>query len=74
MSDDPIRDEHRAQMNALAKVIDEAINGDEPKKYGFALLVFDFGTGGFMNYISNAHRDTMVKAMQEFIQRQVSRN
>jgi hypothetical protein len=78
VSDDPIREEHRAAMNALAKVIDEAINGESglpgPNKYGFALLVFDFGSGGFMNYISNADRATMQTAMQEFIRRQASRN
>lgn len=70
MADDPIREEHRVAMNDIAKQIDRALRDNGLKgKVGFALLVFDFGGGGFMNYISNADRDDMLRAMGEFIAR-----
>lgn len=64
-------------MNNVARTIDKIFNpGDGPKKVGFALLVFDLGSGGerYMNYISNAERDDMVRAMEEFVRRSTSRN
>lgn len=39
-----------------------------PEGYGFALLVFPFGEGGGMFYMSSAERETMIKAMKEFIE------
>jgi hypothetical protein len=73
MADDAIRPEHRLKMNEIAKWLDAAIN-ESGVKCGFALLVFDFGADGFMNYISNANRDDMIRAMEEFIARHVNRN
>ena len=37
--------------------------------YGFALLLFNFGEGGEMFYTSNAQREDIIKAMQEFIEK-----
>lgn len=42
-------------------------NGRLPMGMGFALLMFDFGEGGNMFYISNGQREDVVKAMQEFV-------
>lgn len=42
-------------------------NGRLPVGMGFALLMFDFGPGGNMFYISNAQREDVLKSMQEFI-------
>ena len=39
-------------------------------KIGFALLIFEFGEGGAMFYISNADRKNMVLALKEFIVKQ----
>jgi hypothetical protein len=39
-----------------------------PKKIGFAVLVFDFGGGGNMAWISNAKRADMIKALTEFVE------
>lgn len=67
MSDQPIRPEHRAMMNAIAERLDACFPG-----FGFALLVFDLGANpgtGFMNYISNAKREDMCEAMLEFVKR-----
>ncbi|MGF6641869.1 hypothetical protein [Paraburkholderia sp. MM6662-R1] len=62
--DEPIEDNHRALMNALAHALREVL-----APYGFALLVFDFNRieGGRMNYISNANREDMMKALREFV-------
>lgn len=67
----PIQPKHYAQMNAIAHTLDEIFNGMEgEKRYGFCLLVFEFGTpgpGSRMNYISNAKREDMVVALREFL-------
>lgn len=70
----PIRPEHIEVMNDIARTLDEAINPGRPKQYGFCLMVFDFGSGGYMNYISNADRNTMLQAMREFIDRNLQQN
>ena len=40
-----------------------------PPGIGFSLLIFTFGEGGDMFYSSNAQREDMIKAMQEFIEK-----
>lgn len=68
----PIQEDLRALMNALATVIREAVNPDGEKRNGFCLLVFPFGqpTGEHRcNYICNADRDDMIATMREFIAR-----
>ena len=36
-----------------------------PKDFGFAIIVFPFKTLGEANYISNANRTDMIKALRE---------
>ncbi len=48
-------------MKKLGDIIGEKI----PKEFGFALLVFPFHSPGISNYISNAQRDDMIKALRE---------
>jgi hypothetical protein len=81
LGDAPIEDEHRAQMNAIAQVLDETFNGKDAqprmhgkpdkRKVGFVLLVFPFGEKeGRCNYISNgADRRDVVTLMKEQIKR-----
>ncbi len=52
----------RTQMNELAEIISAKV-----KPNGFALLVFPLNVQGNMSFISNARRDEMLVAMQEFI-------
>ncbi|MFC0694750.1 hypothetical protein [Paraburkholderia humisilvae] len=49
-------------MNEIGSIL-----GDVFKGKGFALLVFDFGPDGMMNWLSNADRDDMLVALREFI-------
>lgn len=48
----------------LANMVGNAL----PEGYGFCLLLFSFGdTEDKLQYISNANRDDIVKAMKEWI-------
>ena len=50
---------------AIATVIDEALQELHGEKMGFGLLIFDFGADGRVFWISNADRKDMVEAMKE---------
>jgi len=58
-------------MEEKARDIGRTIGKSLPKGLGFALLVFDFESQGegFLTWISNAKRDDMLKALQEFMQK-----
>lgn len=60
-----------SRMRDIGQRIHSALDESELKgKMGFALLLFDFGVGGSMFYISDANREDMLKAMKEFIAKQ----
>ena len=52
------------QMRELARLIEPRIKG-----LGFALFVFPFKEPGISNYISNADRNDMIKALKEKVKR-----
>jgi hypothetical protein len=54
----------RADLKALGRHVDHQL----PYGWGFVVLAFPFGAGGRMNYISNAQRADIVRAMYEFIE------
>ena len=60
-------------INQFLKMIGSAIGSALPKNYGFMLMIFEFGGSEEKRknlfYISSAQRDTMLKAMGEFIER-----
>lgn len=62
---------NEAAEKALRDIADH-INGMVPAGMGFTLLLFDFGEGGNMFYMSSADREDMIKAMKEFISKQES--
>jgi hypothetical protein len=72
---EPISQQYRKSMNAVAQGLDKIFNGEsrgKDKKTGFVLLVFEFGNvdGSRVNYISNgADRKEMVSVMKEIIAR-----
>lgn len=49
-----------AEMRRIAEVINKRLKG-----LGFALFIFEFNKPGLANYIYNAERETMLKAMKE---------
>ena len=53
-------------LRDCADVVAKMVKKNWPdRKLGFAVLVFDFGDGGHVAYMSNAQRDDMVKALRE---------
>ena len=55
------------EIKAVLRDIGERIASALPDGWGFNLLIFSFGEKGSMFYLSNAHRESMIEAMQEFI-------
>ena len=66
-----------AVMQGLASGVDSILNGDmmDPlntgRKYGFVLLVAEFGdiAEGRVNYVSNGDKATMVAMLKEYLAR-----
>jgi hypothetical protein len=64
-------DSIKKMMKDIGGRIHSAIeHSDNAGKVGFALLIFEFGEGGFMFYTSNADRKNMVLALKELIVKQ----
>jgi hypothetical protein len=53
----------RRDLQALAQYVDKQL----PYGWGFVVLAFPFGVDGRMNYVANAKRQDVVRAMYEFI-------
>lgn len=56
-------------LEERARHVGRLIGQHMPPGVGFALLVFDFGEGGHMTWLSNAERESMIEAMQEMVAR-----
>lgn len=75
LGDAPIETALNELMNAIARGLDEAFNGEKKgsdRDWGFVLMVFPFGeaSDGRCNYISNgADRKDVVTLMKEMIAR-----
>lgn len=74
MAEQPIQEEFKDRMRAIAEALDHVFNGDKKgtaRTVGWALLVFPFDCppGARTNYISNAERKEMIDSMKEFIAR-----
>ncbi len=54
----------------LAPRLDATLHAQHGVKTGFVLMVFDFGDGGHLAYVSNAQRDGMIGAVREWLARQ----
>lgn len=55
-------------LNDLGGVVGRAL----PDGWGFVLLLFTYGEGGSLFYISSANREDVIATMKEFIRKQVS--
>jgi hypothetical protein len=55
----------RPILQRLGGVVGEAL----PEGWGFNLLLFTYGKGGSLFYISSAERGDVMAVMREFIQR-----
>jgi hypothetical protein len=63
-----------AEVEVLLRDIGKIIGNRLPEGWGFTLLLFSFGEGGDLFYISNAQRDDMIRCMREFIAKQEGSN
>lgn len=65
------REEQAANaLQSIAKEIKEKL----PEKMGFALLTYEFGEGEDkrMMYVSNSNREDVIKAMLEFVDKNLN--
>jgi hypothetical protein len=73
IGDGPVEPQFRQMMTAIARAVDEILNGPSPggkKKNGFILMCFPFeGHEGRCNYMSNANRADVVTMLKEQIKR-----
>jgi hypothetical protein len=73
LGDQPIEEAYREKMNAIANILDDALNGGakgDDRQVGFCLMMFNFGDGpGRANYISNARRADVVTLLREQLRR-----
>lgn len=61
MSQRATLEEAERKMQSIARVVGNMV----PQGWGFAVLCFSFGENGFMNWVSNAQRQDMIKALRE---------
>ncbi len=61
-----IRDPH---IEELLKKIALVISDQMPERWGFNLMLFEYGPKGSLFYISSAQREDIIKVMKEFISR-----
>lgn len=54
-------EEAERKMQSIARTVQGMI----PQGWGFAVLCFSFGEKGFMNWVANAQREDMIKALRE---------
>lgn len=54
-----------ADLEMEARAIGRLIGGGLPAGVGFGLLLFDFGEGGNLTWISNGSREEMIKALRD---------
>ena len=68
---DPIEAQHRAEMNAIASVLDQTFNPTGTEGVVFTLFIAESGKmdGGRVNYISNGTREDMISMVREWLGR-----
>ncbi len=57
----------RLSLENECLLIGRALGQAMPKNVGFALLMFDFGDAGNLAYVSNAKREDMIRAVEEWL-------
>jgi hypothetical protein len=67
---DPRFEVENDEVKALLRDISRIIKSQMPDGWGFTLLLFSYGAGGDLFYMSSAQRDDMIKLMREFIAKQ----
>jgi len=58
-------DADRDTLQTIAGALNEILNPGGDRSTKFMLVVFGFDAPGISNYVSNANREDMIKAMRE---------
>ncbi len=69
VDDDPRYEVKNPEIEKNLKKLGRMIGSSCPEGFGFALQIFSYDGAAFF-YISNAERESMIKALQEFINRE----
>ena len=59
----------REELEEACRELWREIAKEMPEGVGFAFIMFDFGEGGNLVYLSNAERGDMRRALEEFLQK-----
>jgi len=59
------------EIETLLQDLGRSLKRRMPLGWGFTLFLSNYGPGGAMFYISSVNREDMLKALVEFIERQV---
>ena len=54
------------KLEAKCREIGNVLGDAVPPGVGFMFVLFDFGEGGHLTYLSNATREDMIKLLAEF--------
>ena len=57
------------EIEAKCREIGHLIGGEMPAGVGFCFMMFTFGEGGWSTYVANAERESMMIALEEFIEK-----
>ena len=55
------------ECHRIGRLIGSAINDDAPERYGFVLVLYNFGEDGDMSYISSGQREDCVQMLRELL-------
>lgn len=58
---------HPERMKEMIEVLEGNLKSITGEKKGVVLLVFDFGPGGNLQYISNGNRQDVMAALRELL-------
>ena len=68
--EDPRYEIENEKVKELMLGIGRRLREQMPEGWGFALEIFEFEHGKSFFYVSSAERETMITALQEFIDRE----
>lgn len=68
--EDPRYDVRNEIIEQLLKELGTTLATRMPEGWGFTLMLYSYGPGGDLFYISSARRDDMIRVMREFMAKQ----